>query len=323
VTGELDASEMDPDDGYWYKFAGGVLDTVVESYRVDGGDPAGLGLEDDRLSLDAVEWDTLRIDGRIEVPDGLGEYVLEDGATLSEATELLVLTDCIDTHSRSAATTVDDPTSGEESFRFELSSEGVAGSIEVTPVLVRDEPGDSDGYVYGTVPGLKLADGDVFTIDLEGADSGGFLEVVPREFPDEKEDRLFRLDRSVASEPKLEVNSDYGLLEQVLRSGAPHGPKRWTKETLERLVSQPVWLELVLWTASDITDGECQYGWQEEVVAVLAAERDEPPEEFAEFLEDRVADAERVDTIPERGNEVVQDFLGHRRPIEKLLKEVF
>ena len=314
----------DRNDDYWYNFGYGALDLSVEQYRLDDHDPGTHGLEESELRLDDVAWDTLTLEGTVTIPDGLVDYVFEDGVDPARAGTIIVRGDCNATHNRFVADEIDDFTAADRAtFRAEIDRTMVADSIELEPVLVRIAPETTGDFRYGQTPGLKLADGPTFEVDPEGdEDDGSFLPVETKEFEDEREDHIFYLDHSVASDPKLYINSNVNLLVPAYQSRAPYGAKRWMRETLERLVGQPVWVELVLWTATDITDGECQYEWQEEVIEILADVEDQAPEEVAERLETQIAEPDRVDTLVESTNEAVQELLEIDDALESLLEEV-
>lgn len=312
----------DRNDDFWYNYGYGAIDLTVDSYALDGHEGTH-GLEESELIVDDVAWDVLTVRGTLTIPDGLTEYVFEDGVDPVDVGQLLVRADCIPTHTRFVADTIDEfPSPGEASFEAEINSDQVAGTIEIEPVLVRTTGATTDDYRYGQTPGLKLADGDTFEIDSEGDDRGAFLPVETKSFDEEREGRIYYLDRSVASDPRLFINSEVDLLVSALKSRAPYGAKRWIREALERLIGHPVWVELVLWTAADITDGECLYEWQENVVEKLAEVRDESAGEVAERLESMIQEADRVDTLVETTTGDAQDILEIDTPLENLLEEV-
>ena len=316
----------DRNDDFWYNFGYDGLQLEIDSYALDDHDSGSHGLKDSRLVVDDVEWETLTLSGSVSVVDGLPGYVFEDGTEPSTAGRLFVRADCKATHERFVADEIlDFDGAGHFGFEAELEREAIADSVELEPVLVRDSSPTTENRVYGQTPGLKLADGPSFEIQPEGDEDAdaSFLAIETKSFEEEGRDgQLFYVDHSVASEPTLYINSDVDLLVPTLQSKAPYGPKRWTKESVERLIGQPAWVELVLWTASDITDGECAYEWQEDVIAKLAEVRGESTKAVSSRLEAQIRDGDRVDTLVEEANESVQMMLEIDDPLENLFEEV-
>lgn len=325
VSSIFAAATEDRNDDYWYNFGHGALELTVQEYAVDDQRPGSHGLYENLLLLDDFDWKEIRLTGRIRVPDGLSEYVFESGAEPDTAGELLIRADCIRTHNRFVATVVD-PFDGDGEYEFEipLERDSVAESIRLEPVLVRGSLPAGEDYKYGQTPGMRLADGQTFDVDFSGDEEGDtFLPIEAVPFGEEDHDHdLFYLDHSVASDPVLYIDSDVELFEAALSSGAPSGVKRWTKETLQRLIVQPVWVELILWTASDVADGECEYGWQNDVLSALAEVEDESPGAIAERLEAQVADGNRVEALAEQANESARKMLSTSEGLEKLLQTV-
>lgn len=325
----MSSSFEEPTDGrnddYWYNYGHDALGITAETYAIDDREPGAHGLRRRRLVLDDFEWDELTLHGKITVSEGLPEHVFGSDTDPGTLGRLFIRGDCIATHNRFVATEIGQfDGSGEFGFELTLSRDLVADSVELEPILVRESEQSTGDLRYGQTPGLRLADGESFEVATAGdEESETFLPIETRPFEEvDRENQVFYLDHSVASEPKLYVNSDIELLVRALKTRAPHGSKRWTKETLQRLIAQPAWVELVLWAASDVTDGECQYQWQETVVALLAESRGRAPSGVAERLEAQIDDSDRVDTLVEEANESVQRMLETDRPLERLLKEV-
>jgi hypothetical protein len=325
VSSAFAAATEERNDDYWYNFGHGALELTIEEYAVDDQEPGSYGLREDLLVLEDFEWEQLTLSGRIDVPDGLSDHVFEPGADPGVAGRLFVRADCIRTHNRFPATVVDSFAGDDEyEVQIPLQRANVAKSIRLEPVLIRGSRPSQMDYSYGQTPGMRLADGRPFEVDSSGDEEGEtFLPIEAVSFEEEDHgDELFYLDHSVASEPVLYIDSDVKLLETALKSGARHGVKRWTKETLQKLIVQPVWVELILWTASDVADGKCQYGWQEDVLSALASVEDESPGEIAVRMEAQVADGDRVDTLAEQANKSARAILSASGPLEKLLDEV-
>lgn len=318
-------------DVVWYNYGYDALDVSIESYSLNGGDYGTHGVGDEHLEVDDVEWSTVTLRGQVTVPDGLVDYIFEDSANTEEDGSLLVTGDCIATHDRFVAhefTGEIEP--GSCSFETTLKRSDVADEVKMSPILVRegDEDDTSEEYRYAQTPGLKLADGPTYTVEVDSREveeDGAFLPIESKAFEESPpEDHVFYLDHSRADEPTLYVNSEVDLLVSALKSKAPHGPKRWTKEVLQKLIGQPVWVELVLWTAADVTDGEPAHDWQREVLTVLSEVmyEDEGIEEVATDLEDRVSDPTRLPLLLEEVNEAVQENLSPKNDVERLLDEV-
>lgn len=310
---------------YWYQYGHDALEMVVEEYAVDDQSPGAHGLLGNQLALDDFEWGVIRLRGQITVPGGLSDHVFESDADPETAGRLFIRADCIRTHNRFAATVIDAfDGDGEYEFEIPIERDRVAESVRFEPVLIRGSHPSQVDYSYGQTPGMRLADGEPFILDSTGGDEGEtFLPVEAVSFEEEdRDDHLFYLDHSVASEPVLYIDSDVELLETALKNRARHGVKRWTKETLERLIVQPVWVELILWTASDLKNGKCQYGWQKQVISSIATVEEEPPEDTAGRLEAQVADVSRVASLAEDANENARAILAPSGPVENLLDEV-
>lgn len=330
VENAFEQPDSGHNDEYWYNYGYDALKLTVDEYAYDETDFGSYGVGDGEVRADETDWDELHLQGSIEVPDQLLEYVLEDGATPGEATRLLVCADCIQTHNRFVAAEPTDVETGPIEFEATFQRDRLAGTVQLSPVLVRSEaPRDDDDedFRYGQTPGLRLADGPRVDLHVDSPDdeSGSFLEIVSKRFEDPiPEDNVFDLEHSPADDPTFYVNSRINLLVPALKNRAPHGSKRWTREVLERLVGHPVWIELVLWTAADIQSGECQHGWQRDVVKVLTEHMydHDDPDETARDLEERISDPERVPMLVEEINESLQVYFDPRSDLENLFEEV-
>jgi hypothetical protein len=331
VTADFEIPAPGRNDDFWYNFGFGALELTVEEYAIDGGKSGTQGLSDGNLHIGNLDWNTVTVSGTITVPDGLCEYVFEDGSAPGQVGSLVVRTQCLETHSRAIANEVPDaPTAGSHPFTVELEREQVAGRVTLDPILIRDpEPGfepSEESYRYGQTPGLKLADGNTFEVSADEADStgGSFLPIELRSFGDERSDEIFELDQSTPDEPALYINSDVKLIDRSMQSKAPHGPKRWTKETLKNLIAEPVWTELILWTASDVSDGEPQHPWQESVLEILAETvYDADAEGVALDLEERIDDTVRIPHLLEEVRKAAQQIVAARSDLESLLEEIY
>lgn len=324
-----------PDDtrnnDYWYNFGYDALTLDVEEYAFGDHEPGHHGIGDHQLHVGTIDWDTLTITGTVEVPNGLVEYVFEDGVDPNDAGEILIVGDCKQTHNRFVGDQIRDSIeSGTHQFEVTFDRSEFAGEASLTPVLVRRNDPDVDtttNHQYGQTEGLRLADGPSYKIvfDSEEEGPGSFLEIKTKEFDENpSEDQIFHLDHSVASEPTLWINSRVDLLPAAMQNRAPYGRKRWMREVLERMIGQPVWVELVLWTAADISDGECSYSWQEDVLEILSTNMydDASPDEIAEDLEDRAGSPEQLPHLIEETNLGMQEFLDPKDDLENLLEEV-
>lgn len=324
-------------DSYWYDYGYDALELDVDSYRYDDGDFGEHGLSSHSLVPLVDQWDYLTLNAEVHVPEGLFEYVLQDEADPDRETALVVRADCRRTHWRDVVARVDDGiAAGTIPVEIDLKHEQLLGTVELTPVLVRTAPDGStdvpenESYDPGRMPGLRLADGRSFAVlvDRDPDEVGSFLEVYSRRFEDpQPEDNVFHLDHSSAEDPTYFVNQRVDLLVPLLKSQTPHGSKRWAREVLERLVTHPVWLEVVLWTAADIDEGNTRHEWQEIVVEILVEEFDDldqfdDVEATKRQLEERISDPERIPDLVHELNRALQQYFDSRSDIENLLEEV-
>ncbi|EJN57809.1 hypothetical protein [Halogranum rubrum] len=330
MSSDFEVPDPGRNDDFWYNFGFDALDLQIESYSVDGSASGTQGLTDSRLEVGSIDWDTLSLSGSITVPEGLEEHIFEDEVDAGEVGSLIVRYQCMQTHHRDIIYEVDvPPTAGTHPVTVDLERESVAGAVTLEPLLVRDHDPELEvtkSYQYGQIPGLKLADGNTFEIVTDDeSDDGGFLSIQLTSFGEERGEEYFQLDHGTPDEPTLYINSDVERIARAFQSRAPHGPKRWTKETLKNLIAVPVWTELILWTASDLSDGETQHPWQDSVLEILSEStyKGDDTTEIAEDLEERVADPSRLAYLVEEIRQASQDIVAARRDLENLLEEFY
>lgn len=256
------------------------------------------------LDLDEYRgWDTLHLRLEIRIPDGLLGKVFPEFDDIPGM--LVVAAHCRTTYLREGIVVEDEPIrSGTYTRDVELSSDSVAGSLDLRPLLVRTTDTDV-GDEYATEAGVFVADGPRGRVDFEDDDAGdeSLLEVRPRTFSEEDddsrfppEDRLHYLDlESDPGRPIVWVNDDHTQVASLMAGDGGSQYDRLTRDLVWNQVMSPVWTRLVTVAAIeyDADTDEWDPEWQAAVFEDLHNELydDLTPEKAAERLQEDLTKA--------------------------------
>lgn len=252
-----------------------TLEFTVEKYSLDDDEGSHDVGNDDPVSLDrwAGEWDTLTLEGTLEIREDLGSWVFPPAERDDPPGEIVLATECDPTHlRRGRSVSVDDLSEGSHDVSLTVESDDYYGVFTVRPLLIRTSPGrESDEY--RTVPGVALADGPETTvvIDEEEDDADVLLPSQFKSFGDSDsdeypDDALYVVQRADPDRPKLFVNSDYDDVRTALTSSG-HGYLGRSRDVFRDSILLPAYLDLILWTAENADErGDVQYDWQEVVL---------------------------------------------------------
>jgi len=258
------------------------LELTIESYSIDGTE-AGKPTSDRLVELTGwTEWDTVTVSGTLRISDGVFSDAFPTGeADAQSHARLLLARDCRYTHDRGVVASFPSPsgslTEGREyDWTYELSRTDVYAQVALTPVLVRTNSGPGVPGEHAWAPDQEVATGAPATIVTDDVEEwlDGNMPVKLKPFSKSglPGDNLFSLDDTQGDEPVLWINSELNLVSSLLVSKVPAGPKAQLRGAIAAELAHPVWVQLVLWTATDVDDtGSWAYDWQEAVLEHVVA----------------------------------------------------
>lgn len=315
-----------------YVYARGGLDFVVTSYTVDDGGTGTIDEDNDRkLSLENLPgWETTTIRGTIEVSDSLIEQVFPEDERDEPPGKLIVTADCLNTHNRFGYEVVDAPIESEEyEWEIDIGRDEVRERVVLDTYLVRTEEGSHESNRHASYRGQRLAEGIPWRVQIDEPDDwlGGHMVVRFKSFSESAtsvpEDNLYYLDRTDPEQPRVWVNSDHEPIKSALSSGGYNGFRPRMRDVISGTIAHQIWMELVMWTASDTTEeGEVEYDWQETVLAEIGGRMydEENPIVIGQMLHEAVTEPENIPQLMEDINEAMQDYIGPQESLNKMIR---
>lgn len=261
---------------YPYTHYSNGLRVKLNKYSIDGTD-AGKAPNDRLVELTGwTEWSDVSVSGTVTVEPGVVGEVFPADERDDPPARLLLTRDCKYTHDRGLVAELSDDDGGVtpgEPYEWELTLErkDVFAQVVLIPVLVRASDDGGPPGQYAWVPDQEVADGQPATIvtdDIEvWLDGNMAVELKPFSKSGLPKENLFSLDDTLAEEPKLWINSEQQVVSTLLTSRVPAGEKADLRDGLASQLAHPVWVQLVLWTASELDDdGNWHYDWQEAIL---------------------------------------------------------
>lgn len=296
-----------------------ALNVEIDRYSIDGTDD---GTPDSSRVLTLTgwaDWTEVDVDGTVRLTREAIERGFPEEERADPPARLLLVEDRPQTHDRGAVSvlaTRDELVPG-ETYRWSrtLTRADTFGQVKLTPVLVRTRDGGGPPGVYAWVEDQEVADGAPVSIVADEVeqwlDGNMDVEIKPFSKTGAPEGNLFSLEKTTDNKPKLWINSELDLVANLLQSRVPAGPKADFRDGVAAQLAHPVWLELVLWTASDIDlDGKWNSDWQEAVLESIVQPMFgvDSPEDAAEQLRD-FAERESLDLLIADLNEHLQQQL--------------
>jgi hypothetical protein len=315
-----------------YVYARAGLDSVATGYTVDNGDIGTIDDESDRqLSLvNLPGWDTVTVQGKIDVFDDVIERVFPEPERDDPPGKLIVTADCMNTHNRFGYEVVDAPIEAKEyEWEIDINREDVRERVVLNAYLVRTAEGSHSSSRYASYRGQRLADGVPWRVQIDEPDDwlGEHMVVRFKSFKDSAtpapEDNLYYLDRTDPEKPRVWVNSEHDPIESALSSGGYTGFRPRMREVISDTIAHQVWVELLMWTASDATeDGDVEYDWQEAVLAEVGTQiydKDDPGV-IAQKLHEAVSDPENVPQLMDDMNEALQQYIDPQNSLNDIVR---
>lgn len=315
-----------------YVYAPSGLEFAVTGYTVDDGDIGTVDEDNDReLSLENLPgWETTTIQGMIEISEStIGRVFPED--ELDEAPGKLILTaDCLNTHNRLGYQVVDAPIEPNEyEWEIDIDRDDVRKRVDLNAYLVRTDDGSHGSNRYASYHGQRLADGLPWRLRIDEPDDwlGGHMVVRFKGFADSAtpvpDDNLYYLDRTNPEQPRVWVNSDHKPIESTLASGGYTGFRPRMREVISSQIAHQVWVELLMWTASDASeDGDLEYDWQEAVLSEVGSKMydEDDPVTIAQELHQAVREPENIPQLMDNINEALQDYINPHDSLNEMIR---
>lgn len=258
------------------------VELTIESYSIDG-TAAGAPASDRLVELTGwTDWSTVTVTGTLRITDEVFRDVFpKTESDVRSNARLLLARDCRYTHDRGVVASISGSTEPlqegrEYDWTYELSREDVYAQVALTPVLVREDDGPGVPGEHAWAPDQEVATGapgTVVTDDVEEWLDGNMpVKLKPFSKSGLPGDNLFSLDDTQGEEPVLWINSELNLVSSLLVSKVPAGPKAELRAAIAAELAHPVWVQLVLWTATDVDEeGSWAYDWQEAVLEHVVA----------------------------------------------------
>lgn len=268
---------------YPYEHKNDGLRIEFESYSIDGTD-AGSPHNDRLVELTGwANWSEVTVTGTVTITSETIEEVFPAEETDEDGppARLLLTRDCRYTHDRSVVVELadaGDELSGGDEFEWELTlqREDVYAQVELQAYLVRSSDGGGPPGEYAWVRGQEVATCPPVTVvtdDVEEwLDGNMAVKLKPFSKSGLPGENLFSLDDAQGDEPILWINSELELVANILTSKVPAGPKATLRDALATQLAHPVWVQLVLWTASELdADANWKRDWQTAVLEEIVA----------------------------------------------------
>lgn len=315
---------------YVYAWAG--LDFAVTAYSVDDGDFGIIDDDSDReLSLENLPgWGTATLQGTINVPENVIERVFPEEERDEPPGKLIVTVDCLNTHNRFGHEVVDAPVEpGEYEWEIDIEREKMRERVVLDTYLVRTIEGDHGSSRYASYRGQRLADALPWRVQIDEPDDwlGGHMVVRFKSFSDSAapvpDDNLYYLDRSNPEQPRVWVNSDHRPIESALSSGGYTGFRPRMRDVISSTIAHQIWVELLMWTASDATEeGDIEYEWQEAVLAEIGPKMydEDDPVAVAQRFHENITEPENIPQMMDDINEALQQYIDPQDSLNEMIR---
>ena len=315
-----------------YVYARSGLDFDVTGYTVDEGEIDTIDDDSDReLSLENLPgWGTTTIQGKIELSESTIERVFPEDERDEPPGELIVAADCLNTHNRFGYQIIDAPVEADTyEWEIDIDRDDVRERVDLNAYLVRTADGSHGSSRYASYHGQRLADGLPWRVQIDEPDDwlGGHMVVRFKSFSNSAasipDDNMYYLDRTDSDQPRVWVNSDHNPIEGALSSGGYTGFRPRMREVISSQIAHQVWVELLMWTASDATeDGDIEYDWQEAVIAEVGSKmyNEGDPVAIAQELHEAVTEPENIPQLMDNINEALQEYIDPQDSLNEMIR---
>lgn len=332
MAAESSKTERTRTEALPYVYARSGLDFDATRYTVDEGSMGTIDDDSDRqLSLENLPgWGTTTIEGTIEIDEGLIERVFPEDERDEPPGKLIVTADCLNTHNRFGKEVVEAPIEADTyEWDLDIDREDVRERVKLNAYLVRTADTSHESSRYASYNGQRVADGTPWYIQIDEPDDwlGGHMVVRFKSFSDSAasipDDNLYYLDRTNPEQPRVWVNSDHRPIESSLSSGGYTGFRPRMREVISGQIAHQVWVELLMWTASDATeDGDFEYDWQEAVLTEVGSKMydEDDPVTIAQELHEAVREPENIPQLMDNVNEALQEYIEPQNSLNEMIR---
>tara|TARA_R110002096_G_scaffold259030_1_gene452626 strand:+ start:100545 stop:101534 length:990 start_codon:yes stop_codon:yes gene_type:complete len=258
-----------------YAYRKGGLEIADVQVENDLGDRVGL-IDRDRhlVDLSNAASKIYRVRGNLRLSQKTVSTVFFPSELTDPPGHLVLVVRAPATHERFLVE-VSSPPCVADSYPFALTLERsrFAGTLEVTPYLLRSESSAQVDSGFASLRGMRLASSRSWELRLDAVSSvaGAFLDVRYQSFKEQAErfahpDVVFELDCGTEA-PILWLNSDHARVCEILDSRATHGVSARMRDLMFDNISSSVWTQLFLSAVWDIREAdESTYRWQQAVL---------------------------------------------------------
>lgn len=278
------------------------------------------------------EWKKVHVEGTVDLPSDVLDEVFPADERLSPPGKILVTIQCRDTILRDKEIVASAPLQpGSHTFSLDLPKPRVKGVVQMEPVLVRQERGGRTARNFGRLPGVRLATGEPWIVEVDEADVEGLLLPRFERFSEQDwlpgKEHLHYLDATSADKPILYLNADHGAVVDLMDAGGSTGARARLRDTIFDFVEMSVWPQLLLQAATHIReDGTTKYEWQEDVIDLFYEdlyEEVEDREQVVKNLRGDIRSSNYIPTLAQRVDKAVQKRIDTPRNLLHLLEEGF
>lgn len=249
------------------------------SYRLDDesavecGAEVGATAEDTQLRIES-EWTRLVLSLRVHIDLDRINAVLPEHERASWPAKALLLIEEPNAFVRRARLVTAKP-EPHPMVQLELDRAEVAGTLSISPWMVRTSNSTPPRTGYAHEPGQRLARGPALLVhfDAPSARPGQFLDVRYKSFSEDpalekQSNRLYRLETH--GQPQLLLNSDHEHIVNVLSSKGTTGWAARSREVFFDVISMGVWQRLFAGAVEGLSeDGQSTHEWHDGVLREL------------------------------------------------------
>lgn len=262
------------DDSMPYKYDQNGLEFGVTGFAFGEGESGSPDYEDHTIPLYGYgDWDKVTIEGSVTVENSI-EEVFPDEEGPPFPARLTVVVDSEETQIRFAEDVERSPLeSGTYNVEITLQREMFRGEVLLTPRVVRTES-CREGLPYAPNVGMRVAGGESWKLLFDEPEENG--DGFPWKFRDFSQDGAPPVELahsfSPPSDAKFMINDQQENIVDVMQSSTNTGGFRpFLKKALKAEFGAILWIQLVMWTATELAEGgEPEYNWQEGVIREIA-----------------------------------------------------
>jgi hypothetical protein len=203
-------------------------------------------------------WDELVMDFEVTITEDLYDDVVPPNGD-SSRTVLGIVYFCRSTILRDVGETVMLDGAGTYELSVTLQKAKLRDTVVLKPALARSDSKGTDEN-YATNEGHRIAEGDLWTIEIDHAGSlGSLLQPREKEFSTDDdfpgEDHILFVDFE-RNPPQIFINSDHERIVACLNSDSNQGWEAAAREVLYNHIESQLWPQMILEAAAGISEDE-------------------------------------------------------------------